>query len=91
VSAFFHVGESEGALTLVLDEAQLALFPHDALMVVPTRYCAFEITGALGAAAVGVIHSVSQPLFECGVSIVYISAFDTDVVLVCVVYRHPTP
>jgi hypothetical protein len=45
-------------------------------------WCAFQVQGPLDFALVGVLAAISTPLAQAGVSIVALSTYDTDYVLV---------
>uniref|UniRef100_A0A6B2LAI1 CASTOR ACT domain-containing protein n=1 Tax=Arcella intermedia TaxID=1963864 RepID=A0A6B2LAI1_9EUKA len=79
---FFSFIESEGEITLIMDQETLQRFPKDYLTTSPKKYYALEITGPLGASAVGIIHSIAEPLSEAGISIFYLSSYQTDYALI---------
>lgn len=66
----------------MIDELAIPLLHHAAHELEAQRFAVIEISGSLGASAVGVIHSVSKALAEAQLSIFYLSSYDTDFLLV---------
>jgi hypothetical protein len=82
VHQFFSLSESKEEISLIVDEKTIEKFPKSVLKLSPKKYYGFEISGPLGASSVGIIHGVAEPLASAGISIFYLSSYQTDYTLI---------
>jgi hypothetical protein len=83
VAPFFYLSEAnDSEVTIVLEDGCMTNLQETPFSLAQKRFAVIEITGSLGAAAVGVIHSVARPLAAAHLSIFYLSSYDTDFLLV---------
>lgn len=79
---FFSFIETHDEISLVLEEESINLFPMDLLSTSPKKFRAFEATLIGGSGQQSIVSTLSQPLGCSGISIMYLSTFKTDFVLI---------
>jgi len=76
-ASFISIGKTKDELSIICPEDKI---PGGVLAEKGWR--AFKVQGPLGFVATGIVSSLSTPLAEAGISIMYISTYETDYVLV---------
>jgi len=79
---FFSFTETNDEISLVLEHDAVSLFPPDILSLSPKLYRAFEATLKDEPSTKSIVSDLSQPLAAFGISIMYLSTFKTDFVLI---------
>ncbi|PIN79535.1 amino acid-binding protein [Candidatus Woesearchaeota archaeon CG10_big_fil_rev_8_21_14_0_10_34_8] len=72
------------SITKTLDELSIVC-PQEKIpagVLYESDWRAFKVQGPLGFTATGIVASLSKPLAEAGISIFYISTYETDYILV---------
>jgi len=77
---FFSYTDTSQEISIVLDEESIKEFPEGILKVSPNYFRALELYSMTP--QVSLIHSVSNPLAKAGVSIFYLSTYETDFTLI---------
>jgi len=75
--SFISIGKTRDELSVICPQDKIpggVLFEKD--------WRAFKVQGPLGFVATGIVSSLSAPLAKAGISIMYISTYETDHVLV---------
>ncbi len=75
--SFISIGKTRDELSVICPEDKI---PGGVLAEKGWR--AFKVQGPLGFVATGIVSSISTPLAKAGISIMYISTYETDYVLV---------
>lgn len=74
---FFSITRTPDELSVVVEHARIPSgVPADG------GWCALKVEGPLPLSAVGVLHSITGPLAQAGISIFAVSTHDTDYLLV---------
>ena len=76
-ASFISIGKTRNELSIICPQDKIpggVMFEKD--------WRAFKIEGPLGFTATGIVSSISTPLAKAGISIMYISTYETDHVLV---------
>jgi len=76
-ASFISIGKTKDELSIICPEDKIPggiLFEKD--------WRAFKVQGPLGFTVTGIVSSISKPLAEAEISIMYISTYETDYVLV---------
>jgi hypothetical protein len=76
-SDFYSITRTEAELTIVCDEAFVALGTTS-----ESGWRCFKVEGPFDFSEIGIVFSLTQPLAESGVSVFLISTFDTDYLMV---------
>jgi hypothetical protein len=76
-SGFYSITRTEEELTIVCDEALVALGTTS-----ETGWRCIKVEGPLAFSEIGIVFSLTRPLAESGVSVFLISTFDTDYLMV---------
>ncbi len=76
-ASFISIGKTKDELSIICPEDKI---PGGVLAEKGWR--AFKVEGPLGFVVTGIVSSISSPLAEAGISIMYISTYETDYVLV---------
>jgi len=78
---FFSYTDTSSEISIVMDEETFKEFPEDTLELSPKLYRALEFTSGPSSSAY-LVHSMSDPLARAGISIFYISTYETDYTLI---------
>jgi hypothetical protein len=78
-SSFFSVTRTDSEISLICDED---VAPIDDRVKIETDWRALEVAGPLDFAMVGVASALTAPLADVDVSVLVVSTFDTDYLLV---------
>ena len=76
-ASFISIGKTSNELSIICPQNKIpggVMFEKD--------WRALKIEGPLGFTATGIVSSISTPLAKAGISIMYISTYETDYVLV---------
>eukprot|EP01126_Amoeba_proteus_P006383 TRINITY_DN1223_c0_g1_i11.p1 TRINITY_DN1223_c0_g1~~TRINITY_DN1223_c0_g1_i11.p1 ORF type:complete len:167 (+),score=23.59 TRINITY_DN1223_c0_g1_i11:176-676(+) len=76
---FFSLTQTNEEISLIINDSDLSHFPVDIQNIAPTTFKAFEATAS---GPTDVVYRLSKPLAEAGISIFYISTFETNLVLI---------
>jgi len=78
---FLSYTDTSVEISIVLDEETVKEFPEDTLQFSPKLYRALELTSNSDSHS-SLVHSMSDPLARAGISIFYISTYETDYTLI---------
>jgi len=80
---FFSYTDTTKEISLVLDEDTVKEFPDQLLVLSPKHFRALELnSSAHPQGSTGIVHFLSHPLANAGISIYYISTYETDYTLI---------
>jgi len=83
VGRFLSYTETEDEISMMLDEESLSIIPYDVLKNSEDKWKYLKVNdGPLGFTETGIASSLADTLSAAGVSIFYISTFETDYVLI---------
>ncbi|KAL6077117.1 GATS protein-like 3 [Balamuthia mandrillaris] len=82
-TSFFSYTETEDEISVLVDEHSLSLFPEDAIVLCPPARRAIQVyEGAEAINMTGYISLLAGAIASAGISIIYLSTFNTDLIVV---------
>jgi len=76
-SKFYYIGRTDDELSIICQQEKI---PGGVLA--ETNWRAFKIQGPLGFTLTGIVSSISKPLADAKISILYVSTYETDYIFV---------
>jgi hypothetical protein len=76
-SNFYFIGKTDDELSIICDQEKI---PGGVLA--EKNWRAFKVKGPLGFTLTGIVSSISKPLADAKISILYVSTYETDYVFV---------
>uniref|UniRef100_A0A6B2LB17 CASTOR ACT domain-containing protein n=1 Tax=Arcella intermedia TaxID=1963864 RepID=A0A6B2LB17_9EUKA len=79
---FFSFTDTTTEISIVMEERLLEVFPSGLLELSPKVWRSLEIVNSTYSGISTGVHSISSPLANAGISIFYISTYETDIILI---------